>query len=242
VLLAEHDTNAAHQLLLRLNEHQVDVTVSNDGADALLRVGTESPDILIVSASLPIVGGSALVAALRRSHDLPIIVGVGDDDAHEAVAALAAGATACIARPYRIPELLTLLRAIEGSHAAQTGDETLILGDITLNLAAHAVCVRGRRVDLRLRELQLLRFLMLHADRVVTHAEIREHVWGNKVGASNSIAVHIRRLRERLGDDPGNPRLLVSVRGFGYRLTVSPQRPGKGSYGQARPRPQLRTP
>lgn len=221
LLLAEHDTNAADQLLLYLAEHQIVVTVSGDGADTLLRVGTERPDIIIVSASLPIIGAPALVAALHRSHDLPIIVGMGADDAQEAVAALAAGATACIARPYRMPELLTLLRAIEESYAAQTDDETMILGDIELNMAAQAVFVRGRRVDLRQRELQLLRFLMVHADRVVTHTEIGEHIWGNKVAASNNIAVHIRRLRQHLGDDSRNPGLLVSVRGLGYRLTIS---------------------
>src|SRR5699024_11044143 len=109
-LLVEPESEQSHQLVLSLSGHDVDITVCVDGAEALLRIGLLRPDTLVTVATPPEVDLETLVRVTRRATDIPILIGVGAGDSHRAVRALAAGATACVSRPYRLPELAALLR------------------------------------------------------------------------------------------------------------------------------------
>jgi DNA-binding response OmpR family regulator len=141
---------------------------------------------------------------------------VGDGDGPAAAEALAAGAAACVAHPYRLRELLPILRAIRPDGVAEP-QPPLEVGGLRLDPAALEVQLNGRLVRMPLRELRLLHLLMLHVDRVVTREQIRDAVWGGVPG-SNTITVHVQRLRQRLGDDQIDPRMILTVRGVGYRL------------------------
>ncbi|MEU0486773.1 winged helix-turn-helix domain-containing protein, partial [Streptosporangium sp. NPDC006013] len=143
------------------------------------------------------------------------LLGIQEGHAQQAVQALAAGATACVARPYRVPELLPLV------HAAFTGEpgarRVLVVGKVELDVNAYQVTVGGRIIHLPLREFELLHYLMRNAHRTVTREQIMRHVWNSTDTAStNTIAVHVKRLRARLGDT--DDQLIQTVRGVGYRL------------------------
>ncbi|HZB33043.1 MAG TPA: response regulator transcription factor [Streptosporangiaceae bacterium] len=228
MLVADPDEVLGHELVLALAERGVEVTVCSDGAQALLRTGALHPDVLLISAGLPAVDAVTLVKAVRANLSVPVILGVGADDADIAVKALAAGANACVARPYRLPELLPLIQGARAEGVpGESGGGVLTAGPIELDPVSHVVRVRGRVVQMPLREFELLHYLMINTDRVVSRRNIQTHVWKTDKVITNTISVHIRRLRERLGDDPENPQIILTVRGVGYRIpgTTFPKSP-----------------
>ncbi|MEU4835325.1 response regulator transcription factor [Streptosporangium sp. NPDC023615] len=215
LLVADPEAAMAHDLAETLEREGVKVMAVTDGAQALLQAGAFRPDVVLVSASLPVIGAVEFVRAVRLTRAVPVLLGVGEGHAQQAVQALAAGATACVARPYRVPELLPLI------HAAFTGDSatrgTLVVGGVELDVNAYQVSVDGRIVHLPLREFELLHYLMRNAHRTVTREQIMRHVWhSTDTTSTNTIAVHVKRLRARLGDN--DDRLIQTVRGVGYRL------------------------
>jgi DNA-binding response OmpR family regulator len=222
LLIADADRGRAAQLADDLAEHRVQVIICGDGAGALIAVGAEQPDAVLAAAALPMIGGAALTRALAAHTTIPVVVGIGGEDGQAAVEALSAGAAACIAHPYRLKELLPILRAIRPERMAEVRPP-LECGALRLDPGSMEVHLSGLLVRMPMREMQLLQLLMTHADRVVTREQIRNVVWGGAAG-SNSITVHIQRLRHRLGDDQVNPRLILTVRGVGYRLVPPPAR------------------
>jgi DNA-binding response OmpR family regulator len=214
LLIVDPDEKEATRLADVLAEHDVTSIVCADGAEALILAGSEHPDGVLVSATLPIVDGAVFAKALAARTDIPVVVGIGDGDGPAAAQALAAGARACVAHPYRVLELLPILKAIRPDDVARP---PLECGGLRLDPASLEVHLRGRTVRMPMRELRLLELLMTNADRVVTREQIRDSVWGGVPG-SNTITVHIQRLRQRLGDDQHDPRLILTIRGVGYRL------------------------
>ncbi len=219
LLIADADEARSTKLAEALAEHQVTTIVCADGAEALIAAGAEHPDGVLATAALPVVGGAALTRALNARTNIPVIVGIGDGDGPVAAEALAAGATACVAHPYRLRELLPILRAIRPDGSAM--QPTLEVGGLRLDPGLLEVHLNGLLVRMPLRELRLLELLMANADRVVTREQIRDAVWGGVPG-SNTITVHVQRLRQRLGDDQVDPRMILTVRGVGYRLVAPP--------------------
>lgn len=224
VLLVEPESEQSHQLVLSLSGHDVDITVCVDGAEALLRVGMLRPDTLLTNADPTEVDLETLVRVTRRATDIPILIGVGPGDSQRAVRALAAGATACVSRPYRIPELAALLRgSLPGSEGVPEGGDprsaALRSGDLELDALGHRLFVDGRPVNLALREFGIMDFLLRNSGRVVSREELWTEVWHKPLPpVNNTIAVHIRRLRHKLGDSEARPRFIHTVRGIGYRL------------------------
>lgn len=230
VLLVEPESEQSHQLVLSLSGHDVDITVCMDGAEALLRVGMMRPDTLVTSATPPEVELETLVRVTRRATEAPILIGVGAGDSQRAMRALAAGATACVNRPYRIPELAALLRGSlpgpDGGPGGVVGQGTAPLalhsGALELDSLGHRLLVDGNPVNLALREFQIMDFLLRHSGRVVSRVELWTEVWRKPLPpVNNTIAVHIRRLRHKLGDSEAQPRFIHTVRGIGYRLDAA---------------------
>ncbi|MDH2425430.1 response regulator transcription factor [Sphaerisporangium sp. TRM90804] len=221
LLVADPEESMVRELARTLEREGVEVTGVADGAQALIQAGALRPDVVLVSATLPVIGAVEVIKAVRLNRTQPVLLGVGQADAEQAVLALAAGASACVARPYRVHELLPLVQAAASGESG-TG-RTIHVGDIELDTNAYQVRVDGRVVHLPLREFELLHYLMRNADRTVTREQILRHVWNASAGttATNTIAVHVKRLRARLGDTDDS--VIITVRGVGYRL-VSPER------------------
>ncbi|GGO31529.1 putative response regulator [Microbispora bryophytorum] len=218
LLVADPDAGLVRQLSAAMQDAGVDVTGVPDGAQALLQAGALQPDAVLICASLPIVGPLDFVRAVRLMRPVPVLLGIDfGSDAEQALQALEAGATACVARPYRVPELLPLVQA---AFRRQDGHRTVLtIGDVELDVTAYQVKVGGRLVHLPLREFELLHYLMRNADRTVTREQIMRNVWHSNDGMStntNTIAVHVKRLRARLGDVEDT--VIQTVRGVGYRL------------------------
>ena len=236
LLIADPDVANATQLAEALAEHHVSAIVCADGADALLAAGAEHPDAVLAAARLPTIGGAVMTRTLSARTAIPVVLGIGDGDGPAAAEALAAGAAACVAHPYRLRELLPILRAIRPETVSEL-QPPLEVGGLRLDPASLEVQLYGRLVRMPMRELRLLQLLMSRADRVVTREQIRDAVWGGIPG-SNTITVHVQRLRQRLGDDHEDPKMILTVRGVGYRLVPPPApAPSATPTPSARPTP-----
>jgi DNA-binding response OmpR family regulator len=221
LLVADPDDALVEDLASALKLEGIDVAGVSDGAQALFQIGALHPNAVLVSAELPVIGPVDLIKTIRANRDLPVLLGVGDTDAEQVVQALRAGAAACVARPYRAHELLPIVSAVRPG----TGPDhsTLTVGYLQIDLDAYQVRCRGELIHLPLREFQLLHFLMRHADKTVTRQQIMRQVWQSHHftgGSTNTLAVHVKRLRQRLGDH--NDKLIQTVRSVGYRLVTPP--------------------
>jgi two-component system OmpR family response regulator len=198
---------------------EVDLVTCADGAEALFLAGSFSPDVVVLSAQLPVVGASDVVSKLRAHVDTPIYVGLGVGEAEAAGPVLAVGATGILNRPYERRDLEGLLEVQFARIRERIDQEAVLrLGPLVLDSPAFEIRRDGRALDLTLREFELLKFLMLHAERAVSQDQIRTDVWGARGEdvTGNTIAVHIGRLRVRLE----GAAEIISIRGVGYRLSL----------------------
>jgi DNA-binding response OmpR family regulator len=210
------DENVAARLMDEAAEVGIGTTWCADGAEALLAIGVQQPDVLVLAAQTEVVDATRITAAVRARWKLPILIGSPRaDDAREA---LAAGASALIVRPYDINTIAPF--ALNGSHQTARDGSAYAVGPIEVNRDGYETRVRGRDVQLTQRELELLVYLIERRGRVASSDEISRAVWGHPAD-TNTVAVHVRRLREKLGNDPEHGEFIRTIRGAGYRLAPS---------------------
>ncbi|AYM44323.1 response regulator transcription factor [Mycobacteroides abscessus subsp. abscessus] len=210
------------QIAAGLSEQAAQIGISTlwcrDGADALLHIGAEPPDVLVLAAHTDIINAAQITAAVRGRWQLPILIGAAPATDLIARKALAAGASAVITRPYDINAISPFVLGSEEQPGS--GPAVYIAGPIQVDRRGHETRVRGRDVQLTVRELELLVFLIEQHGRVASSEEISRAVWG-RPSDTNTVAVHVRRLREKLGDDPEHGEYIRTIRGAGYRLAPS---------------------
>ena len=220
VLVADEDPSA--QAAAQAAMPEASIAVCRNGADALWHAGRVRPQVVVLSATLPVVGPAEVAAVLtaHRESRQTIAVGVGVGEADRVAPVIAAGAGAVVSRPYQRRELRPVLAPhLEEMQRRGLEGAVLQIGCLRLDGPAFEVTVDGRPMSVGLREFELLRLFMLRADEVVSVDDIRAAIWtprGETV-ARNTIAVHVRRLRAHLA---GVLEITV-VRGVGYRLRMA---------------------
>lgn len=214
LVLAEADPAIADELMDDAARAGIGTTWCRDGAEALLAVGADVPDVLVIAARTVTVDAASIAMAVRALSDLPILVGAapGEDELTRPI--LEAGASAVVARPYDIVAIARF--ALRGT----PGSAVLIAGPIQIDRHGYETVVRGREVQLTQRELELLVFLIEQRGKVASSEEISRAVWGHP-SDTNTVAVHVKRLRSKLGADPEHGDFIRTVRGVGYRLAPS---------------------
>ncbi|MEW2247896.1 response regulator transcription factor [Streptomyces sp. NPDC006975] len=216
LLLAEPDEELALKAKTGFEDAGLHTVVCHDGAEALLQVGTRHPGAVLLGAPLPIVGAAQVTELIARLSPVPVLVAAGPDGAAEASAAVTAGAIAYVARPYRIEEIVPL---INFRRAAQDDSpRPLVVGDIELDPIGFHVYVRSRSLQLPVREFLLLRYFMENSNRVISRQELTRALWGTDSLNSNTLTVHVRRVRDRLREEGESCCTIDAIRGMGYRL------------------------
>jgi DNA-binding response OmpR family regulator len=218
MVLAEADPHVAGEIITAATMFGIESTWCRDGAEALLAVGAELPNVLVIAARIATVDAPSISAAVRSRSELPILVGAAPAEEGLARQALLAGASAVIMRPYVIA---TIAPFALGSQQ-YSGQEPAVLtaGPIEVDRRGHETRVHGRDVQLTQRELELLVFLIARRGTVASSDEISTAVWGHP-SHTNTVAVHVKRLRSKLGSDPEHGEFIRTVRGAGYRLAPS---------------------
>lgn len=219
------DRPAALEPLARtLAAQPIDVRTTDSAADALLLVGRAVPDV-VVAGPVKDRGSNlvTLVGSLRRHEpELPVIVGLRPKDGRLAAVLAPLEPAAVIGYPFQTDYLVRLLRSLAPPRRSLTvGKQPIDLGRLQIDGSAPEIHLDGEHLVLPLREFLLLHYLAERVGNVVPRAEIGQAVWGRpQAGANNTVAVHVTRLRRRLGERRDGARWITAVRGVGYRLTV----------------------
>ncbi|KAB1128906.1 response regulator transcription factor [Micromonospora sp. DT46] len=220
VLVIEDDDRIRLALLLALEDEGYRVRGVATAEEGLLRQRREPADTVLVDLMLPGLDGFECIRRLRRDDDVPIVVVSARDDTHDIVAALEAGADDYVVKPVAIKELSARLRALRRrARAAPDPVPVLTFGQLEISPDAGEVRLAGQPVPVTRTEFRLLCELAEHAGRVLSRHQLLQRVWGYDTGDERLVDVHVGRLRQKIEDDPGNPRHLVTLRGLGYKLT-----------------------
>jgi two-component system response regulator RegX3 len=228
MLVVEDDEAIAEVLAYRLRRDGHTVAIASDGVQALESLKNGPVDLMILDLMLPRLSGIEVLRVLRRTSDTPVIILSAREGDADQVAALELGADDYVTKPFSMRQLLArvgavLRRAAPLAPVAHSTPECAIVVDAT----RHEVRKHGEVVTLAPKEFELLLFLAERPDRVCSRDSILNGVWGyGYEGETRTVDVHVHWLRRKLEDDPANPRILVTVRQYGYKLvTQSPGRP-----------------
>lgn len=219
ILLVEDDPRIRQVLELALQDHGYDVRSAATGEQALEQVAERRPDVLLLDLMLPGMDGLEVCRRLRSEGDLPIIAVTARSDSSDVVAGLEAGADDYVTKPVVASVLAARIRAV--LRRVPAAPAATRVGDLELHTDRAVVLRRGEELALTKTEYRLLCELAEEPGAVRTREQLLHDVWGyDYFGDTRLLDVHVRRLRVKVEDDPGNPRLVLTVRGIGYRLAV----------------------
>jgi DNA-binding response OmpR family regulator len=225
LLLVEDDDAIRASMRLALEDEGYEVVEAADGETAVRETSRVRPDVIVLDLMLPGMDGFECCRQIRRVSDSPVLIVSARGDSHDVVAGLEAGADDYIRKPFAVPELVARIRALRRrlrqapSEPSEDRVERIVIGDLVIFPDRGEVEVDGREAQLTKTECRLLFELASHPGRVFSREALLERVWDyGHVGDGRIVDVHVRRLRAKIEKDPADPRRLVTVRGFGYRL------------------------
>lgn len=232
VLVVDDESSIRRALHATLSTLGFDIEEASGGEQAMSLVGTERYDAVLLDINMPGVGGIEACREIRRlCPQLPIVMLTVRDNEADKIEALDAGADDYVTKPFHVGELMARVRAaVRRSHATQNDQQAVIsIGDIELDPERRLVRKAGNIIHLTPKEFDLLRFLMLHAGKPLTHARLLNSVWGNVYGNEfEYLRTFIHQLRKKLEDDPSSPEYILTDSCIGYRFTDAAQK-GLGS-------------
>lgn len=220
ILLVEDDRSIRETTRMGLRDAGFEVITAGDGNDALVRFRRDSPAAVLLDVMLPGKDGLEVLKEIRSRSATPVVMLTARDGTSDVVVGLELGADDYITKPFEMPILVARLRAAlrRASHAAH--GEHLSIGDVSIDVAGHRVTRDGEQIDLSPTEFRLLVELAGQPNRVLTREVLLDTVWGYPaLGDTRLVDVAVQRLRAKLERDPSRPRLIETVRGFGYRAS-----------------------
>ncbi|MBA4248866.1 MAG: DNA-binding response regulator [Microbacterium sp.] len=221
ILIVEDESSLSEPLAYLLTREGYETTVAPDGLAALTEFDRAGADLVLLDLMLPGLPGTEVCRELRQRSAVPIIMLTAKDSEVDIVVGLELGADDYVTKPYSTRELLARIRAVmrRQTDANDLDEAILSAGTVRMDVEKHQVTVDGAVVAMPLKEFELLELLLRNAGRVLTRGQLIDRVWGaDYFGDTKTLDVHVKRIRSKIEPDPANPRLLVTVRGLGYRF------------------------
>jgi len=218
-VLVVDDEPVVRDVLRRYLTHEgFEVDAAGDGHAALVAIEARAPSVIVLDLMLPRLSGLELLRLVRLESTVPVIILSAKVSERERIAGLELGADDYVTKPYSPGEVVARVRAVLRRTAGE-GSAPLEFGELAIDPARREVTRAGEVVHTTRKEFDLLLMLASHPGRVFTRAELVESVWGYVwTGDTETVTVHVRRLRAKIEDDPSQPRRLVTVHGVGYRF------------------------
>ncbi|KPL85395.1 response regulator [Herpetosiphon geysericola] len=229
ILVVDDEPNIREVVGLYLRREGHSVIEASDGEEALRLARQQPPDLVVLDLMLPKVTGLEVCRRLQSDQRTPVIMLTAKSEENDRIIGLGVGADDYVVKPFSPRELVArveaVLRRVQPQPDAPPPDERPIeLGALRVDPRTRDVQVASKSISLTAREFDLLYFLARHRERVFTRDQLMELVWGYTFSADTStVTVHIRRLREKIEDDPTAPRYLQTVWGVGYKLSAGEQ-------------------
>lgn len=224
ILIVDDDNNIAELISLYLTKECFETKIVNDGEQALREFDSFHPDLLLLDLMLPGIDGYQVCRELRHTSDVPIIMLSAKGETFDKVLGLELGADDYIIKPFDAKELVARVRAVlrrfkVRQPSAPSGEKSVSYPDLTINLTNYSVTYMGKQVDMSPKELELLYFLASSPNQVFTREQLLDHIWGYEyIGDTRTVDVHIKRLREKIKDNPSWS--IATVWGIGYKFEV----------------------
>lgn len=224
ILIVEDEASFSEALAFLLGKEGFVVDTATTGTEALEKFARNEFDLILLDLMLPEISGIEVCRTIRTQSQVPIIMLTAKDTEIDKVVGLELGADDYVTKPYSKNELVARIRAVlrRGNGVVNEADAgVLSVANIRMDIDRHQVSVGGQPISLPLKEFELLEFLMRNAGRVLTRNQLIDRVWGSDyVGDTKTLDVHIKRLRAKVEKDPGNPTLIQTVRGLGYKIEI----------------------
>ena len=227
ILLIDDDALLVKSLAFTLTQNGYRASTATSAEQGIAFLQQDTPDLILLDIGLPGMDGLEALKRIERAKQIPVIFLTARRRELDEVLGLELGAQDYITKPFNEDVLLARIKAVLRRGERETvGNERrfvppsrIVCGDIVMDVTAHEVKLRGAPVDLAPKAFELLRVLAVNAGQVISVNQLVEQIWGVEfLGEPQVVYVHIRWLREKLEDDPSNPRRLVTVRGVGYKL------------------------
>ena len=226
ILVVEDDKNIADLLRLYMEKEGMTCHVAGDGLAGLETFRHVQPDLVLLDIMLPGLNGWAVCRKIRETSKTPIIMLTAKGELEDKVNGLEMGADDYITKPFEAKEVVARVHAVLRRTAGEEPAGRRLTFDrpksLVVDLDSYELLVDGKRVDTPPKELELLYHLAASPNRVFTRNQLLDEVWGfDYFGDSRTVDVHIKRLREKVEDDPANPEILITVWGVGYKFEVA---------------------
>lgn len=228
ILVVDDEKPISDIIKFNLTKEGYDVYTAYDGQEALEQVEEVNPDLVILDLMLPKIDGLEVAREVRKTHDMPIIMVTAKDSEIDKVLGLEMGADDYVTKPFSNRELVARVKANLRRQSAvaansqaeeENANSDITIGDLTIHPEAYMVSKHGDKIELTHREFELLHYLAKHIGQVMTREHLLQTVWGyDYFGDVRTVDVTVRRLREKIEDNPSRPVWLVTRRGVGYYL------------------------
>lgn len=225
ILIVDDDANIAELISLYLTKECFDTMIVEDGESALRAVDTFAPNLILLDLMLPGIDGYQVCREVRSSSSVPIIMLSAKGEIFDKVLGLELGADDYMEKPFDSKELVARVKAVlrrykpAAAVPAKPAVECVEYPDLTINKTNYSVMYMGKNVDMPPKELELLYFLASSPNQVFTREQLLDHIWGYEyIGDTRTVDVHIKRLREKIKDNPN--WALSTVWGIGYKFEV----------------------
>ena len=230
ILVVEDEPALRDTLVYNLQKDGFTVEAVGDGRSALESARRLNPKLIVLDIMLPELDGFEVARILRKEMSTPILMLTARDDEIDRVVGLEVGADDYLTKPFSMRELMARVKAqlrrtrllreeLEKAPQPAKKQETLSFNDLVINITRHEVTLHNTPLQLKPKEYELLEFFAAHKGQMLSREFILERVWGwDFIGDSRTVDVHVRWLRQKIEDDPGNPTRIVTVRGGGYRF------------------------
>jgi two-component system response regulator VicR len=222
ILVVDDEASIVTILSYNLKKEGYEVITAEDGESALSLAFSENPDLILLDIMMPVMDGYEVCRKIREKSSVPIIMLTARADEVDKVIGLEIGADDYVTKPFGNRELIArvkanLRRSVAKEAEAEVDSNVKTYGDLTINIDRYEVSKRGEVINLTMREFDLLVFLSSQHSNIFTRENLLEKVWGYEYfGDVRAVDVTIRRLREKIEDDPSKPRYIITKRGIGY--------------------------